>query len=217
MEYAIVAVILIVAIVKGLLYCSSLAERKLSMKTRHVIATTSVFVASFAAIVTGVLIAITALLPSGGFRTTFIVLSATAATAMVLGGIGHMIFYLPHYSLRTFLAKTYTDKEIATKISNTAIEKIIRVTDPVGPGDLAETKDQLLGRITALRHILRYCYRYGFISVTAVDILAEATTEEVLNRTITEDESHEQRLDSYVKEMRKQQLDLRQQHYSDLD
>ena len=208
MQYLIVAAI-IVGGFYGLTFVSRFAERKLSMKTRHTVATVSIFTSMVGVFPLAILALLTSILPPGGIRSTLFVLAGISLAAVVLGGLGHMAFYLPHYSRRIFRAKEHVDREIATRVSDTAIEKIIRVADPVDQDDMLETKDQLLGRITALRHVLRHCYRHGFISMTAVDILADETIEEVLNRTKTRDEPHEQRLDSYVEEMRKQQRDLR--------
>ena len=208
MKYLIVVAITLGGFV-GLTFVSRLAERRLSMKTRHTVATISIFTSMVGAFPLAILVLLTSILPPGGIRSTLLVLAGIFFAAVVLGGLGHMAFYLPHYSRRIFRAKNHVDKEIATRVSDTAVEKIIRVADPVDQDDVLETKDQLLGRITALRHILRYCYPHGFISMTAVDILADETIEEILNRTRTRDEPHEQRLDSYVDEMRKQQRDLR--------
>lgn len=208
MGYITGATVIVVSFV-GLTLASLFVEKRLSMKTRHSIATGGL-ICCILGILAAVVLTVVAKLLSPGTASTIVRTLATIAGAVAgLGAVGHMVFYLPHYSRRIFHAREHVDREIHTEISDAGIEKIIRVADTTDKAIALETKDQLLGRLTALRHILRYSYRHGFVSKTAVDILADASIEEVVNRTTSEDESRNQFLTAYVDEMKTQRHDLR--------
>ena len=193
----------------GLWVGSWVAEKRLSMATRHRIATLSLICCAFTVLPAMVLWGVARLLPPGAASTTVSTLVVILGTLAGLGAVGYMVFYLPHFSRRRFHAGELVAKEIYSEISDAGVEKIIRVAGPEDAAIALETRDQLLGRVTALRHIVRFSYRHGFISKTAIDILADETIEEVLNRTTSENEAHNHFLTSYVHEMRVQQDDLR--------